>query len=57
MKLIDERRINAVEIDLKDESGVVGFEAPVRLGRPGSSSTSCRRPSRVPETALASRAE
>jgi hypothetical protein len=33
MKLIDERRINTIEIDLKDESGVVGFDAPVPLGR------------------------
>ena len=33
MKLIDERRINAIEIDLKDESGAVGFDAPVPLGR------------------------
>jgi hypothetical protein len=33
MKLIDGRRINAIEIDLKDESGIVGFDAPVPLGR------------------------
>jgi len=33
MKLIDDKRINAIEIDLKDESGVVGFDAPVALGR------------------------
>ena len=33
MKLIDEKRINAVEIDLKDESGQVGFDASVPLGR------------------------
>jgi len=33
MRLIDERRINAIEIDLKDESGVVGFDADVPLGR------------------------
>ncbi len=33
MKLIDEKRINAIEIDLKDESGEVGFDAPVPLGR------------------------
>ena len=33
MKLIDERRINAIEIDLKDESGDIGFAAPVPLGR------------------------
>ena len=28
MQLIDEGRINAVELDLKDESGVVGWDAP-----------------------------
>jgi peptidoglycan/xylan/chitin deacetylase (PgdA/CDA1 family) len=33
LKLIDERRINAIEIDLKDESGEVGFDASVPLGR------------------------
>lgn len=33
MKLIDERRINAIEIDLKDESGDIGFNASVPLGR------------------------
>jgi peptidoglycan/xylan/chitin deacetylase (PgdA/CDA1 family) len=33
LKLIDERRINAIEIDLKDESGDVGFDASVPLGR------------------------
>ena len=33
MKLIDEKRINAIEIDLKDESGEVGFDASVPLGR------------------------
>ena len=33
MKLIDEKRINAIEIDLKDEAGEVGFDAPVPLGR------------------------
>ena len=33
IKLIDERRINAIEIDLKDESGDIGFAAPVPLGR------------------------
>jgi peptidoglycan/xylan/chitin deacetylase (PgdA/CDA1 family) len=32
MKLIDEKRINAIEIDLKDESGEVGFDASVPLG-------------------------
>ena len=33
MKLIDEKRINAIEIDLKDEAGEVGFDASVPLGR------------------------
>ena len=33
MKLIDEKRINAIEIDLKDEAGQVGFDASVPLGR------------------------
>lgn len=33
MKLIDDKRINAIEIDLKDESGEVGFDASVPLGR------------------------
>jgi peptidoglycan/xylan/chitin deacetylase (PgdA/CDA1 family) len=33
MKLIDQKRINAIEIDLKDESGEVGFDASVSLGR------------------------
>ena len=33
MRLIDEHRINAVELDLKDESGTVGFAAPVPLAR------------------------
>jgi peptidoglycan/xylan/chitin deacetylase (PgdA/CDA1 family) len=33
MRLIAERRINAVEIDLKDESGEIGFDAAVPLGR------------------------
>ena len=33
MQLINERRINAVELDLKDESGVVGFDAPIPFGR------------------------
>jgi peptidoglycan/xylan/chitin deacetylase (PgdA/CDA1 family) len=32
LKLIDQRRINAIEIDLKDESGDVGFDASVPLG-------------------------
>lgn len=31
--LIDQGRINAVELDLKDEGGVVGWDAPVPLGR------------------------
>ena len=33
MALIDERRINAVELDLKDEAGLVGFRSRVRLAR------------------------
>ena len=33
LRLIDEKRINAVELDLKDESGVVGWDAPVPLAR------------------------
>jgi hypothetical protein len=33
LKLIDEKRINTVELDLKDESGVIGWDAPVPLGR------------------------
>ena len=33
LRLIDEGRINAVELDLKDESGVIGWDAPVELGR------------------------
>ncbi|MEO5633896.1 putative glycoside hydrolase [Gaiella sp.] len=33
MRLIDERRINAVELDLKDEGGEVGWNAPVPLAR------------------------
>ncbi len=33
MRLIDERRINAVELDLKDESGTIGFDAPIPLAR------------------------
>jgi peptidoglycan/xylan/chitin deacetylase (PgdA/CDA1 family) len=33
LQLIAERRINAIEIDLKDESGDVGFDASVPLGR------------------------
>jgi hypothetical protein len=31
VQLIDEHRINAVELDLKDESGIVGFKAPISL--------------------------
>jgi peptidoglycan/xylan/chitin deacetylase (PgdA/CDA1 family) len=33
MRLIDEHRINAVELDLKDESGTVGFAAQIPLAR------------------------
>ena len=33
MKLIRERKINAVELDLKDESGEVGWNPPVPLAR------------------------
>jgi len=33
MQLIDERRINAVELDLKDESGVVGFGPKIPYGQ------------------------
>jgi peptidoglycan/xylan/chitin deacetylase (PgdA/CDA1 family) len=33
IRLIDQRRINAVELDLKDESGTVGWNAPVPLAR------------------------
>jgi peptidoglycan/xylan/chitin deacetylase (PgdA/CDA1 family) len=33
LDLIDSGRINAVELDLKDESGVVGFDAPIPFGR------------------------
>jgi peptidoglycan/xylan/chitin deacetylase (PgdA/CDA1 family) len=33
LRLIDERRINAVELDLKDESGEIGWHAPVPLAR------------------------
>jgi peptidoglycan/xylan/chitin deacetylase (PgdA/CDA1 family) len=31
LALIDDGRINAVELDLKDESGVIGWDAPVPL--------------------------
>jgi hypothetical protein len=33
MRLIEEHRINAVELDLKDESGIVGFAAGIPLAR------------------------
>jgi hypothetical protein len=33
LKLLDEKRINAVELDLKDELGIIGWDAPVPLGR------------------------
>jgi peptidoglycan/xylan/chitin deacetylase (PgdA/CDA1 family) len=33
LELVDSGRINAVELDLKDESGVVGFDAPIPFGR------------------------
>ena len=33
LQLLDEKRINAVELDLKDESGIVGWNAPVPFGR------------------------
>ncbi len=33
LKLIAAHRINAIEIDLKDEGGLVGFDPPVRLAR------------------------
>ncbi len=33
LDLIEQKRINAVELDLKDESGVIGWDAPVPLGR------------------------
>lgn len=33
MQLIHQHRINTVEIDLKDESGIVGFDAPIPLGK------------------------
>lgn len=33
MRLAEERRLNAVELDLKDESGTVGFSAPIPLAR------------------------
>lgn len=33
LKLIAEHRINAIEIDLKDEGGLVGFDPPIPLAR------------------------
>ena len=33
LRLIDEGKVNTVELDLKDESGVVGWNAPVPLGK------------------------
>ena len=33
MRMIDDHRINAVELDLKDESGTVGFDAPIPFAR------------------------
>jgi peptidoglycan/xylan/chitin deacetylase (PgdA/CDA1 family) len=33
LALIDQGRINTVELDLKDESGVIGFDAPIPVGR------------------------
>jgi hypothetical protein len=33
MQLIRQHRINTVELDLKDESGIVGFDAAIPLGR------------------------
>ena len=33
LQLIRERRINTVELDLKDESGVVGFDADIPFGK------------------------
>ena len=33
LRMIDDHRINAVELDLKDESGVIGWAAPVPLRR------------------------
>ena len=40
MRLIDEKRINAVELDLKDESGIVGFARRVPLRPAGSAPSS-----------------
>ncbi len=33
LRMIAERRINAVELDLKDEAGIVGFDADVEFGK------------------------
>src|SRR5215213_1165287 len=33
MRLVDDRRIDAVQLDLKDESGVVGFDADIPFAR------------------------
>ena len=33
MRLVDDGRIDAVELDLKDESGIVGFDADIPLAR------------------------
>jgi peptidoglycan/xylan/chitin deacetylase (PgdA/CDA1 family) len=33
LELVDQRRINSVELDIKDEAGLVGFAADVPLGR------------------------
>ena len=33
LDLVDSGRINTVELDLKDESGIVGFDAPIRFGQ------------------------
>ena len=33
MQLIHQHRINAVELDLKDESGLIGFDPPIALAR------------------------
>ncbi|MGI9539061.1 MAG: putative glycoside hydrolase [Miltoncostaeaceae bacterium] len=33
MKLLDEGVINAIQLDLKDESGIIGYDSDVALGR------------------------
>jgi hypothetical protein len=33
LRLVEEGRINSVELDLKDESGIVGFDADIPFGR------------------------